>query len=82
MIFICCVVPIYDGRASAKRHGFRFNKADFDDLSKFPLYKGGRTEVPIDSVVSIVYTLGMYRASSGGFVLTSNLISVILLSLA
>jgi hypothetical protein len=63
------------------RKGFDFSDADFTNLSTWPLYKGGSTELPLDSVVSVIYTLGTYRGSAGQ-VLSSNLISVILLSLA
>jgi len=64
------------------RHGFHFKDKEFETLSSWPLYKGGgHVEAPLGSVVSVVYTLATYRGSYGP-VLCSNLISVILLSLA
>jgi len=65
---------------TASNPGFRFNDGDFDALSTWPLYEGGGTEVPFGSIVSVIYTLGTYHGSSG-LVMSSNLISVILLSL-
>jgi hypothetical protein len=75
----CFSVPVYDGRANDDGKGFTFSDADFRNLSTWPLYKGGSVELPVDSIVSVIYMLGTYRGSSGS-VLTSNLISVILLS--
>jgi len=60
---------------------FLFKDDQFKQLSAWPLYKGGYTEVPCGSIVLVVYTLGMYHGLSGP-VLCSNLISVILLALA
>jgi hypothetical protein len=74
------LVPVYDGRARKGRRGFSFSDADFSNLSKWPLYKGGATEVPDEAVVSVGYTLGTYRGSSGP-VLSSNVMFVILLAI-
>jgi hypothetical protein len=81
LIFLTVIstVPIYDGRPDIDRKGFSFSDTDFRNLSTWPLYKGGSVELPVESVVSVIYTLGTYRGSAGP-VLTSNLISVILLS--
>jgi hypothetical protein len=76
---VVSTVPIYDGRPDIGRNGFGFSDTDFRNLSTWPLYKGGSVELPVESVVSVIYTLGTYRGSAGP-VLTSNLISVILLS--
>lgn len=77
---VSLLVPVYDGRAVKERDGFSFTDADFENLSSWPLYKGGPTEVPLDAVVSVGYTLGTYRGNAG-HVLSSNLIFVILLAL-
>ncbi|KAH9967620.1 hypothetical protein BGW80DRAFT_1462138 [Lactifluus volemus] len=74
------LIPVYDGRATNDRKGFGFREADFKNMSAWPLYRGGAAEIPLESVVSVIYTLGTYRGSAGP-VLSSNLISVILLSL-
>ncbi|KAH9953506.1 hypothetical protein BGW80DRAFT_1259288 [Lactifluus volemus] len=54
-------VPVYDGRANDDGKGFTFSDADFRNLSTWPLYKGGSVELPVDSIVSVIYTLGTYR---------------------
>jgi hypothetical protein len=79
-LLIVFLVPVYDGRATKGRKGFTFSDADFKSLSTWPIYGGGPTEVPVDAVVSVGYTLGTYCGSAGP-VLSSNLIFVILLNL-
>ncbi|KAH9953321.1 hypothetical protein BGW80DRAFT_1259375 [Lactifluus volemus] len=54
-------VPVYDGRANDDGKGFTFSDAVFRNLSTWPLYKGGSVELPVDSIVSVIYTLGTYR---------------------
>ncbi|KAH9953255.1 hypothetical protein BGW80DRAFT_1259407 [Lactifluus volemus] len=54
-------IPIYDGRPDIGRNGFGFSDTDFRNLSTWPLYKGGSVELPVESVVSVIYTLGTYR---------------------
>ncbi|KAH9970051.1 hypothetical protein BGW80DRAFT_1254219 [Lactifluus volemus] len=54
-------IPIYDGRPDIDRKGFGFSDTDFRNLSTWPLYKGGSVELPVESVVSVIYTLGTYR---------------------
>lgn len=58
--------------------GFRYKERDFGNLAAWPLYTE-ESEVPDGSIVSVVYTVGTYQGSSGP-VLSSNLISVILIS--
>ena len=72
-------VPVYDGRARDRHPPFKFNDADFRGLSSWPLYRKGVTELPLDAVVSVGYSLGTYKGNSGT-VLSSNLQFVILLS--
>jgi hypothetical protein len=74
------LVPVYDGRATKGQKGFTFSDANFKNLSSWPIYGGGSTEVPVDALVSVGYTLGTYRGSAGP-VLSSNLIFVVLLAL-
>jgi len=70
-------VPIYDGRQS-----FHFTDANFQNLSGWPLYKGGRRDLPDNSVVAVGYTLSTYvGGNSGATCLSSNVQFVILLGL-
>jgi len=57
-----------------------FKDNQLKKLLTWPLYKGGHIEVPLGSVVLVLYMLGMYCGSSGP-ILCSNLLSVILLAL-
>jgi hypothetical protein len=56
-----------------------FNDSDFQRLSTWPLYRKGTKEIPVDSIVSVGYTIGTYRGATGP-VLSSNIRFVILLS--
>lgn len=59
-------VPVFDGRSSTRP--FTFAAADFDALPTWPLYKLGRAELPIGSVVTVGYTVGSYKGSSAKYV--------------
>lgn len=75
-------VPVYDGRARDDRPAFKFNDADFKRLSSWPVYRKGLvSELPLDAIVSVGYSLGTYKGASGT-VVSSNLQFVILLSKA
>jgi hypothetical protein len=75
-------VPVYDGRARDGRPAFKFNDADFKRLSTWPVYRKGLvSELPLDAIVSVGYSLGTYFGKTGS-VLSSNLQFVILLSAA
>jgi hypothetical protein len=77
LIFL--LVPVYDGRPTKGRKAFRFLDDDFKNLASWPLYRGGRAELPEEAVVSVGYTLSTYSGNSGP-VLSSNLMFVILLA--
>jgi hypothetical protein len=70
---------MYDGRARKGKPAFMFSDADFNQLSSWPLYLKGTSEIPVDSIVSVGYTLGTYKGTTGA-VLSSNIQFVILLS--
>ena len=70
---------MYDGRARSGKPAFTFSVADFDKLSTWPLYKKGTCEIPVDSIVSVGYTLGTYKGTTGP-VLSSNIQFVIVLA--
>lgn len=72
-------VPMYDGRARRGRPAFAFTDTDFKRLSSWPLYHKGSSDIPLESVVSVGYSLSTYKAASGS-VLSSNIQSVIVLS--
>ena len=74
------VVPVYDGRARGGKPAFMFTDADFKRLPTWPLYKKGSSEIPVDSVVSVGYTLGTYKSTTSGTVLSSNIQFVIVLA--
>ena len=70
----------FDGRACEDRAPFSFNDSDFKCLSTWPLYHNGLiSELPDNAVVSVGYTLGMYKGISRPIV-SSNLQFIILLS--
>ena len=73
------VVPVYDGRARSGKPAFAFSDADFNKLSTWHLYKKGTCEIPVDSIVSVGYTLGTYKGTAGP-VLSSNIQFVIVLA--
>lgn len=73
------LVPVYDGRACDGRPAFKFSDADFNKLLSWPLYCKGASEIPSDSIVSVGYTLGTYKGTSGP-VLSSNIQFVIVLT--
>ena len=70
---------MYDGRARDGRPAFKFSDADFNKLSSWPLYRKGSSEIPADSIVSVGYTLGTYKGTSGP-VLSLNIQFVIVLA--
>ena len=70
---------MYDGRARNGKAAFVFSDADFHKLTSWPLYRKGSNEIPIDSVVSVGYTLGSYKGTTGP-VLSSNIQFVIVLA--
>lgn len=75
------LVPIYDGRQSAKCPAFMFTSDDFQKLPKWPLWKG-KGEIPDDSLVVVGYTWTTYTGySSSSPSLSSNLLFVILVGL-
>ena len=76
---IILTVPVYDGRATNNRAAFSFSDADFRRLSSWPQYKDGQEELPLESVVSVGYTLGTYLTPTG-HVLSSNIQFVIVLA--
>ena len=71
---------MYDGRARNGKPAFMFSEADFKSLSSWPLYHKGTSEIPVDSVVSVGYTLGTYKGTTGP-VLSSNIQFVIVLAI-
>ncbi|KAF8873466.1 hypothetical protein BD779DRAFT_1790818 [Infundibulicybe gibba] len=75
-------VPVFDGRAKTK-HPFTFAKSDFSKLrlGNWPLYKGGREDLPENSLVAVGYTANTYEwpADSGEDQLSLNLQFVIFL---
>lgn len=73
------LVPVYDGRARNGRAPFMFTDSDFANLSSWPLYRKGATDIPADSIVSVGYSLSTYRGASGP-VLSSNIHFVIIIS--
>ena len=70
---------MYNGRAHNGKPAFTFSNADFNKLLTWPLYKEGTSEIPVDSIVSVGYTLGTYKGSTG-LVLSSNIQFVIVLA--
>jgi hypothetical protein len=74
-------VPIYEGRLK-KGPGFSFSKTDFDNLSRLPLYEGGKSDLPENALVAVGYTLNTYPGSQTGIsFLSSNVQFAILLGL-
>ena len=70
---------MYDGRAKSGQAPFTFTDADFANLASWPLYRKGSSDIPLDSVVSVGYTLSSYKGASGP-VLSSNAQFVIIIS--
>lgn len=70
---------MYDGRARNGKPAFLFSDADFNKLTTRSLYGKGASEIPVDSVVSVGYTLGTYKGFAGP-VLSSNIQFVIVLA--
>jgi hypothetical protein len=70
---------VYDGRARNGHAPFMFTDADFANLSSWPLYRKGSSDIPADSIVSVGYTLSTYKGASGP-VLSSNIHFVIVIS--
>jgi len=75
-------VPIYDGRLKLGA-GFSFTDADFNNLSKLPIYDNGKSDLPEHAVVAVGYTLNTYVGEhTGALILSSNIQFAILLGLA
>jgi hypothetical protein len=72
------LVPLYDGGATPDHLAFLFSDADFRRLASWPLYQDGQEELPLDSIVSVGYTLSTYLVPTGR-VLSSNIQFVIML---
>jgi hypothetical protein len=70
---------VYDGRARNGKPAFTFSDDDFNKLVTWPLYKKGTTEIPVDSIVSVGYTLATYKGSSGSM-LSTNIQFVVVLA--
>lgn len=70
---------MYDGRARKGHAPFMFTDTDFSNLSSWPLYRKGSSDIPADSIVSVGYTLSTYKGASGP-VLSSNIHFVIVIS--
>ena len=73
------LVPVYDGRARNGVEPFMFTDEDFRNLTLWPLYRKGSCDIPVDSVVSVGYTLSTYKGASGP-VLSSNIHFIIIIS--
>jgi hypothetical protein len=73
------LVPLYDGHATPDCLAFSFSDADFRRLASWPLYQDGQEELPLNSIVSVGYTLSTYLVPTGG-VLSSNIQFVIVLA--
>jgi hypothetical protein len=71
---------VYDGRAKKGQAPFAFTDADFANLTAWPLYRKGLSDVPPDSIVSVGYSLSSYKGASGP-VLSSNAQFVIVISI-
>lgn len=71
---------IYDGRKQQNREAFAFMQQDFNTLASWPLYKGGRKDLPSDAVLAVGYTLSTYT-SHAGLQVSTNIQFVILLGL-
>ena len=70
---------MYDGRPRNGKMPFMFSDVDFNNLASWPLYQKGTSEIPEHSVVSVGYTLGTYKGTTGP-VLSSNLQFVIVIA--
>ena len=73
------LVPVYDGRARNGHAAFMFTDNDFSNLSSWPLFRKGATDIPAESIVSVGYALSTYKGASGP-VLSSNVHFVIVIS--
>ncbi|RDB30829.1 hypothetical protein Hypma_005839 [Hypsizygus marmoreus] len=75
-------VPIYDGRPGKNRgKPFTFSDEDFNGLSTWPLYAGGKHDIPSDSIVAVGYTLATFNVNKIPPVnLCSNIHFVVVLS--
>ncbi|GLB39708.1 hypothetical protein LshimejAT787_0702180 [Lyophyllum shimeji] len=68
-------IPVYDGRPTEDAKGFLFTDADFQALPKWRRFEGNRSEIPVDSVVAVGYTVGTYGSlgSANARYLSSNI---------
>ena len=58
---------------------FMFSDMDFRHLATWPLYKHNIEELPLHSIVSVGYTIGVYSGTSG-LGLSSNVQFMIVLA--
>ncbi|KAG6848893.1 hypothetical protein H0H93_013119 [Arthromyces matolae] len=69
------IVPIYDGRAeTAIEPGdrpFRFTDADFDALGTWRMFRRNRHEIPLESVVTVGYTVHWFEHSGVRYINTN-----------
>jgi len=79
-LLIKFLVPVYDGRARDGHEPFLFTESNFNNISTWPMYRKGKSDIPVDSIVSVGYTLSTYKGLSGP-ILSSNVQFVILLSI-
>lgn len=64
------VVPIYD----ASKKSFLFEREDFIGLPSLPLYKrfGKVADLPVDSLVSVFFSMSSYAKKTQGSSVTSS----------
>jgi hypothetical protein len=72
-------VPVHTHDTLSWVYLYPCHALDFQHLSMWLLYRKGTREIPVDSIVSVGYTIGTYRGAMG-LVLSSNIHFVILLS--
>ena len=57
-----CSVPIYDAR---NKPDFMFTLANMQQLTQLPLYKGGASDLPPDSLATVGYAVNEYMGNQG-----------------
>ncbi|KAG6879469.1 hypothetical protein C0992_002355 [Termitomyces sp. T32_za158] len=76
------LVPIYDGRFDTANgtttRPFRFTPQDFDALPSWRVFEGNRSEIPVDSVVAVGYTVGSYEYNGDHYINTNVKFVVVL----
>jgi hypothetical protein len=68
-------VPIYDARSRAN---FMFTSSNMEQLTQLPLYEGGTSDVPADSLVTVGYAVNEYNSNQGAMA-SLNVLFVILI---